>query len=164
MEREHGAAPTQHYTVIFNTFVLMQIFNWLNCRKLYHERHVLQGVFNNWLFVSIWVTCAVTQFFLVQGSSLGTECGDHNWPISTTYLTPYHWIICIVFGATELVWQQVIITVTPIVFPGRTALPEPLTDEELATLASYGSAGHRKSTAAAGGAKTETNGAKVHPA
>ena len=31
---EHGDPPTQHFTIIFNAFVLMQIFNEFNSRKL----------------------------------------------------------------------------------------------------------------------------------
>jgi Ca2+ transporting ATPase len=29
--------PSRHFTVVFNTFVMMQIFNFFNCRKLYDE-------------------------------------------------------------------------------------------------------------------------------
>lgn len=48
----HGP-PSEHYTIVFNTFVLMQIFNELNARKIHGERNVFEGVFNNPIFCSI---------------------------------------------------------------------------------------------------------------
>lgn len=48
----HGP-PSEHYTIVFNTFVLMQIFNELNARKIHGERNIFEGVFNNPIFCSI---------------------------------------------------------------------------------------------------------------
>lgn len=48
----HGP-PSEHYTIVFNTFVLMQIFNELNARKIHGERNVFEGIFNNPIFCSI---------------------------------------------------------------------------------------------------------------
>ena len=43
---------TEHYTLIFNTFVFMQIFNEINARKLgLKEYNIFQGFFNNFLFL-----------------------------------------------------------------------------------------------------------------
>ena len=36
-EGGHGAEATQHFSIIFNAFVLMQLVNQLNMRKLHHE-------------------------------------------------------------------------------------------------------------------------------
>ncbi|KAG7250404.1 hypothetical protein CRUP_011504 [Coryphaenoides rupestris] len=33
--------PSEHYTVIFNTFVLMQLFNEINARKIHGERNIV---------------------------------------------------------------------------------------------------------------------------
>ena len=35
--REYSDTPTAHYTILFNAFVMMTLFNWINCRKIYHE-------------------------------------------------------------------------------------------------------------------------------
>lgn len=38
-------------TIVFNTFVFMQVFNEINCRKLKSEElNVFKGFFNNWIF------------------------------------------------------------------------------------------------------------------
>ena len=45
-----------HYTMIFNTFVFLQVFNEINARKLApYEYNVFKGFFNNWLFISIMI-------------------------------------------------------------------------------------------------------------
>lgn len=53
-----GGGPTQHFTVIFNTFVMMTLFNEFNARKIHGQRNVFQGIFTNPIFYSIWIgTC-----------------------------------------------------------------------------------------------------------
>lgn len=51
--RPHGSKPTQHLTILFNTFVQMQIFNEINARKVHGERNVFKGIFTNKLFIVI---------------------------------------------------------------------------------------------------------------
>lgn len=53
--------PTEHFTVIFNTFVLMTLFNELNARKIHGQRNVFEGLHRNLLFVGIWVTTFILQ-------------------------------------------------------------------------------------------------------
>ncbi|KAM3844134.1 plasma membrane calcium-transporting ATPase 3 isoform 9-T9 [Vipera latastei] len=45
--------PSEHYTIIFNTFVMMQLFNEINARKIHGERNVFDGIFGNPIFCSI---------------------------------------------------------------------------------------------------------------
>uniref|UniRef100_A0A9J8DEG1 Calcium-transporting ATPase n=1 Tax=Cyprinus carpio carpio TaxID=630221 RepID=A0A9J8DEG1_CYPCA len=47
------APPSEHYTIVFNTFVMMQLFNEINARKIHGERNVFDGIFNNMIFCSI---------------------------------------------------------------------------------------------------------------
>ncbi|KAM5287779.1 plasma membrane calcium-transporting ATPase 1 isoform 14-T14 [Ctenodactylus gundi] len=47
------APPSEHYTIVFNTFVLMQLFNEINARKIHGERNVFEGIFNNAIFCTI---------------------------------------------------------------------------------------------------------------
>ncbi|EDW50900.1 GM26783 [Drosophila sechellia] len=39
--QELNAGPTQHFTIIFNTFVMMTLFNEINARKIHGQRNVL---------------------------------------------------------------------------------------------------------------------------
>uniref|UniRef100_A0A6Q2YLK2 Calcium-transporting ATPase n=1 Tax=Esox lucius TaxID=8010 RepID=A0A6Q2YLK2_ESOLU len=58
------APPSEHYTIVFNTFVMMQLFNEINARKIHGERNVFDGIFKNMIFCSI-----VFGTFVIQVSS-----------------------------------------------------------------------------------------------
>ena len=45
--------PSEHYTIIFNTFVMMQLFNEINARKIHGERNIFHGIFGNPIFCTI---------------------------------------------------------------------------------------------------------------
>ncbi|KAM9584617.1 plasma membrane calcium-transporting ATPase 3 isoform 2-T2 [Morphnus guianensis] len=72
--------PSEHYTIIFNTFVMMQLFNEINARKIHGERNVFDGIFANPIFCSI-----VLGTFAIQAPSAsrwapGTpSCGGDPW-------------------------------------------------------------------------------------
>ncbi|XP_044797776.1 plasma membrane calcium-transporting ATPase 1 isoform X7 [Bubalus kerabau] len=55
------APPSEHYTIVFNTFVLMQLFNEINARKIHGERNVFEGIFNNAIFCTIVLGTFVVQ-------------------------------------------------------------------------------------------------------
>ena len=56
-----GGGATQHYTMVFNVFVLMQIFNEVNSRKIHNELNVFDGVLKNKIFLIIVIGTLVTQ-------------------------------------------------------------------------------------------------------
>ncbi|GAB5583630.1 plasma membrane calcium-transporting ATPase 4 isoform X1 [Prionailurus iriomotensis] len=64
--------PSQHYTIIFNTFVLMQLFNEINSRKIHGERNVFAGIFRNLIFC-----CVVLGTFISQADQ-GLHHRDHG--------------------------------------------------------------------------------------
>lgn len=53
--------PSQHYTIIFNTFVLMQLFNEINSRKIHGERNVFAGIYRNLIFCSVVLGTFISQ-------------------------------------------------------------------------------------------------------
>lgn len=53
--------PTQHFTVIFNSFVMMTLFNEFNARKIHGQRNVFEGIFTNPIFYSIWIGTCLSQ-------------------------------------------------------------------------------------------------------
>jgi len=59
-----GGDKTQHYTMVFNVFVLMQLFNEVNSRKIHNELNVFEGVMKNAYFIVI-----VIGTLLVQAST-----------------------------------------------------------------------------------------------
>ncbi|MPC91500.1 Plasma membrane calcium-transporting ATPase 2 [Portunus trituberculatus] len=59
--RERGEPPSQHFTLIFNTFVMMTLFNEVNARKIHGEHNIFEGITGNPLFYCIWVVTFVAQ-------------------------------------------------------------------------------------------------------
>jgi len=49
------------FTLVFNAFVLMTLFNEINARKLHGERNVFKGIFTNPFFYCIWIGCFIAQ-------------------------------------------------------------------------------------------------------
>ncbi|KAK2504882.1 hypothetical protein MC885_010140 [Smutsia gigantea] len=94
--------PSQHYTIIFNTFVLMQLFNEINSRKIHGERNVFAGIFRNLIFCSVVLGTFISQIIIV-------EFGGK--PFSCTKLTLSQWFWCLFIGIGELLWGQVISTI-----------------------------------------------------
>ncbi|KAL5111544.1 hypothetical protein TcWFU_002277 [Taenia crassiceps] len=100
--------PTEHFTVIFNTFVLMTLFNELNARKIHGQRNVFEGLHRNLLFVGIWITTFVLQVIIVQFG---------GYAFSTHPLNVEQWLWCIFFGLGSLIWGQLVISVPVWVIP-----------------------------------------------
>ena len=90
--------PSQHFTMIFNVFVLMTLFNEINCRKIHGEQNVFRGIFTNPIFYGIWIVTFVVQILLVQYGSFAFSCVP---------LTLEQWMWCFFFGVTVLLWNQV---------------------------------------------------------
>ncbi len=61
----HSALPTQHYTMVFHVFVLIQAFSEVNARKINNERNVFSGVLKNAMFTGIVFCTVVVQYVLV---------------------------------------------------------------------------------------------------
>jgi P-type Ca2+ transporter type 2B len=56
-----------HNTVIFTTFIYLQLCNFFNCRKLgATEKNIFEGFFNNPIFLILVFGLFVAQYFLVQ--------------------------------------------------------------------------------------------------
>uniref|UniRef100_A0A8C7MVH2 Calcium-transporting ATPase n=1 Tax=Oncorhynchus kisutch TaxID=8019 RepID=A0A8C7MVH2_ONCKI len=96
------APPSEHYTIVFNTFVMMQLFNEINARKIHGERNVFDGIFKNMIFCSIVFGTFVIQIVIVQ---FGGK------PFSCVGLSIDQWLWCVFLGFGCLLWGQVVTTV-----------------------------------------------------
>ncbi|KAI6197271.1 Calcium-transporting ATPase [Aphelenchoides besseyi] len=95
------ARPTQHFTIVFNTFVMMTLFSEVNARKIHNQRNIFKGLFSNWIYCVIWITTFTMQILFVQ-------FGD-PW-FSTAPLKWHQWLACMTLGMGTLVWHQIVIT------------------------------------------------------
>ncbi|XP_064130971.1 plasma membrane calcium-transporting ATPase 2 isoform X13 [Loxodonta africana] len=119
--------PSEHYTIIFNTFVMMQLFNEVNARKIHGERNVFDGIFRNPIFCTIVLGTFAIQIVIVQ---FGGK------PFSCSPLQLDQWMWCIFIGLGELVWGQVIATIPTsrlkfLKEAGRLTQKEEIPEEEL---------------------------------
>ncbi|KAL3086921.1 hypothetical protein niasHT_021785 [Heterodera trifolii] len=102
------APPSQHFTIVFNTFVMMTLFNEINARKIHGERNVFQGMFTNPIYCTIWVFTLILQFVIVQFGG--------RW-FSTAPLKWEQWLWCLAFGVGSLLWAQVVTSIPTKGFP-----------------------------------------------
>uniref|UniRef100_A0AAY4E055 Calcium-transporting ATPase n=1 Tax=Denticeps clupeoides TaxID=299321 RepID=A0AAY4E055_9TELE len=91
--------PSEHYTIVFNVFVMMQLFNEINARKIHGERNVFEGIHRNLIFCSVVLGTFALQIIIVQ---FGGK------PFSCTALTIDQWLWCVFIGVGELLWGQLI--------------------------------------------------------
>ena len=89
-----------HFTIFFNIFVFMQVFNSINARKLQKEElNVFTGILGNWLYILIQSIIIVGQIILV---TFGGRA------VRTHPLSLKQHAICLCISAMTLVWGFII--------------------------------------------------------
>mmetsp|Transcript_29948 Transcript_29948/g.35318 ORF Transcript_29948/g.35318 Transcript_29948/m.35318 type:complete len:193 (+) Transcript_29948:3-581(+) len=92
---------SRQYTIIFNAYVLMQLFNEINCRKLQGEWNVFEGISENKYFTRIWITTIILQVLFAQFGGAYVGCSGRG-------LSFGQWMFCIGVGAGSIPWQFVV--------------------------------------------------------
>jgi Ca2+ transporting ATPase len=92
----HGCGvKSQHYTIIFNVFVFLQVFNEINARKIHNEWNMFQGILYNDMFLAVVIGTIIVQIILVQVPGVNTAFG-------CTGLDAVQWLICLSLGFTSI--------------------------------------------------------------
>ncbi|VDN57768.1 unnamed protein product [Dracunculus medinensis] len=107
------APPSQHFTIVFNTFVMMTLFNEINARKIHGERNIFHGLFSNPIYYIIWISTMVAQIAIVQFGG--------RW-FSTAALNLEQWLWCLAFGIGTLLWGQIVTTIPTSGLPENMAI------------------------------------------
>lgn len=102
-EASSSSLPSVHFTMIFNTFVFLTLFNEINSRKINGEQNVFKGLCDNWIFTSIFIITAVLQVVIVQ-------FGDISF--TTCPLNLCQWLWCLTIGFSMLVFNQIVVAMT----------------------------------------------------
>ena len=90
----YNATEAQHFTIFFHTFVMMQIFNSINARKLNNKDiNVFRNFFNNPMFFFIMLGIFFAQMLIVELGSSFTE---------TSPLSYSQHLICVALGVGSL--------------------------------------------------------------
>ncbi|KAF4323162.1 hypothetical protein BBO99_00003440 [Phytophthora kernoviae] len=85
--------PTEHMTIVFNTFVWAQLFNELNCRKIHDEINIFSGITKNRVFLYVCVLQVAMQYAMVQHTGDWFKCKP---------LDGGQWLACIGMGFVSL--------------------------------------------------------------
>jgi P-type Ca2+ transporter type 2B len=88
-EKEFG--PSRHYTVVFTVFVMLQVFNMLNARKINDEPNIFSGIGDNSMFLVIWIGIFIIQILITQFTADVFMVCRHG-------LTLTQWAICLTLG------------------------------------------------------------------
>jgi Ca2+ transporting ATPase len=89
-----------HYSVIFNSFVLMQLFNQYNSRMLRGEWNVFNGVHKNRMFMVTSGVCFIIQIVLAMFGGKAFKLRE-----KVPGLTGMQWLMCFGLGMGPLIWQ-----------------------------------------------------------
>ena len=80
-------------TVIFNTFVWLQFFNEINCRRLDNKLNVFEGIHKNFFFIIIMLV-------IIAGQAMIITFGGAAF--STTSLNIKQWLVSVLLGVLSL--------------------------------------------------------------
>lgn len=100
LSAENG--DTELATIVFNTFVWMQIFNEFNNRRLDNNFNIFEGMFRNYWFLGI--NC-----IMVGGQIMIVFVGGAAFGV--TRLTGVQWAVCIICAIVCLPWAVVLRTI-----------------------------------------------------
>jgi P-type Ca2+ transporter type 2B len=111
------------YTIVFQSFVFMQLFNQINARKLgAMDLNVFKGFFNNGLFIFIVALTFVVQIAMTQ---FGGQA------VRTVPLTLGQNGICLAIGSLSLIWGVIIkLLLPPSWFASLSMNENEMTDKE----------------------------------
>ena len=86
-----------HTSILFNSYIWLQIFNILNARKLYTEWNPLEGITTRSKFlVFVFIIVILVQVFFIE------VLGPYTNFVAVTSLTGFQWLITVAIGISEL--------------------------------------------------------------
>ena len=110
-----------HFTIFFNIFVYMQVFNSINARKLQkNEYNVFSGILGNWLYLLI-------QTIILVGQIILTTFGGRA--VRTHPLSVMQHCECLLIASMTLVWGF-FVKLLPIDVSEKASLEEEDSDEK----------------------------------
>ncbi|KAJ3002869.1 UNVERIFIED_CONTAM: hypothetical protein HDU68_005978, partial [Siphonaria sp. JEL0065] len=86
-------------TVVFNSFVMLQLFSLVNSRRIDSHLNVFNGLTHNPPFAIIWVFILISQVIIVEVGGIVFQ---------TTPLTGLQWLVCIIAGSLTIPWGMIV--------------------------------------------------------
>lgn len=101
---------SRHYTIIFATFILLQLCNEVNARRINDELNIFQGILKHWLFLAIWSGTLLIQVLMIEFGSRVFACCPQG-------LTWYQWLIVVAFSIGGNIMRLIIRFIPDNCFP-----------------------------------------------
>lgn len=90
----------RHYAFLFNMYVMLQIFNEINAKKLLpQEINVFKGLFNNWFFIIVLLISVGFQVAFVQIKGIANI-------MKMKPLNFEEYMITVAIGASCIIWGK----------------------------------------------------------
>ncbi|KAI8854017.1 hypothetical protein BC829DRAFT_439493 [Chytridium lagenaria] len=86
-------------TIVFNSFVMMQMFNQVNCRRIDNNINIIKGIFENPYLYCIFFGVIFVQAILVNFAGVA---------FSTVPISGAQWAVCFLVGFLSIPWGVVI--------------------------------------------------------
>lgn len=106
---------TIHSTIIFNTFIWMQIFNIFNARLLSDTISPLHGLTRSYMLVVVVFIICGFQVFAVEAAASFMQTTSLDWQ---------NWLVCVAFGAAEIPFGVLVRLV-----PAKNEIPQEVLDK-----------------------------------
>lgn len=100
IESEIGGS--RHYTILFALFVLLQLFNELNARRINDKLNIFEGMLGHHFFQAIWLLSFAVQVII-------TQVGGRVFSVYREGLAWYQWLIVVAFAAGGLLVRVILI-------------------------------------------------------
>jgi Ca2+-transporting ATPase len=92
----HLHGPDSHAvlrTIVFNTFVFLQVANEISCRRIDDTLNVFKNIFHNWTFIIVQVIVIGFQILIVEYGGAAFK---------TVPLTPQEWLATVLIGMLSI--------------------------------------------------------------
>jgi len=109
-------------TLVFNTFVFLQVFNEINCRRIDDSLNIFSNILHNHVFILVQIVVIIGQILIVEFGGVA---------FGTTRLAWYHWLTTVLIGSLSLP-VGVIIRLLP-----NTCVPDKVLNEERKPLVTH---------------------------
>jgi P-type Ca2+ transporter type 2C len=109
-ENEREDEQEKANSMVFNTFIFMQVFNEINSRKIRDEYNVFGGILNSWVFSSVLIITVGAQVIIMF--FLGGI-------FKVTRLNGWEWLISIGIGAGSMVVSFLTRLISKVFFPSK---------------------------------------------
>ena len=82
---------SRHMTNVFNVYVVMNIFNMINTRKISNELNIFAGITGNYIFLGVWLLIAGAQAVIIEFGSKALKVSQGGLPYQ-------QWLVALGFG------------------------------------------------------------------